>query len=173
MKKISRLLIIIGCISLQALAQKEGNIWYFGSYAGLDFNSGSPVPLTNGALNTAEGCATISDANGNLLFYTDGSTIWNKNHVTMPNGTGLLGNSTSTQAGLIIKQPGSANLYYVFSIFTDFAYSIVDMNLQSGNGDVVAGSKNIVIAGGVNSEKQCATKHANGTDVWKIGRAHV
>lgn len=147
-------------------AQKEGNIWYFGNLAGLDFNSGSPVPLTNGVLNTAEGCATIADANGSLLFYTDGSTIWNKNHVPMPNGSGLLGNSTSTQAGIIIKQPGNPNLYYVFSIFTDFAYSVVDITLQGGDGDVVAGNKNIVIAPGVNAEKQCATKHANGNDVW-------
>ena len=60
---------------------KEGNIWYFGEYAGLDFNSGSPVALTNGQLNTNEGCATISDNNGNLLFYTDGMTVYNKSHI--------------------------------------------------------------------------------------------
>ena len=39
---------------------KEGNIWYFGYGAGLDFNSGSPVPLLDGQLYTLEGCASIA-----------------------------------------------------------------------------------------------------------------
>ncbi|CAN5355090.1 hypothetical protein BH11BAC1_BH11BAC1_29940 [soil metagenome] len=161
------LLIAFSFLQIQiCLSQKEGNIWYFGNLAGLDFNSGAPVALTNGALNTTEGCSSISDANGNLLFYTDGSSIWNRNHVLMPNGTGLLGNTTSTQAGLIVKQPGNPSLYYVFSIFTDFAYSIVDMTLQSGDGDVQVGNKNIMIAAAVNSEKQTATRASNGTDIW-------
>ena len=56
-------------------AQKETNIWYFGANAGLDFNSVSPVAITNSAMNQAEGCSTISDANGNLLFYTN---VFNK-----------------------------------------------------------------------------------------------
>src|SRR5689334_11643315 len=112
MKKFSTLFILILGILVPrySFSQKEGNIWYFGMQAGLDFNSGSPVPLNNGVINTTEGCSSIADANGNLLFYTDGSTIWNRNHVPMPNGTGLLGNSTTTQAGLIIKQPGNPNL---------------------------------------------------------------
>ena len=62
-------------------AQNEGNIWYFGTNAGLDFNSGSPVMLSDGMLDTFEGCATISDNNGDLLFYTDGMLVYNKNHV--------------------------------------------------------------------------------------------
>jgi len=56
-------------------AQKEATHWYFGEKAGLDFSSGSPVVVANGALRTDEGCATISDSNGKLLFYTDGTTV--------------------------------------------------------------------------------------------------
>jgi len=66
-------------------SQKEANIWYFGENAGLDFNSGVPVALLDGQLNTREGCATISDKNGNLLFYTDGITVWNRSHKIMQN----------------------------------------------------------------------------------------
>ena len=80
---------------LNSFAQKEANWWYFGSKAGLNFNSivsGLPTPVSNGAMVTQEGCASISDANGRLLFYTDGKTVWNRNHVVMSNGTGLLGN---------------------------------------------------------------------------------
>lgn len=163
MKKINitlLLLLIIYC----ANAQKEGNIWYFGSNAGLDFNSGTPVILTNGAINTTEGCSSISDSAGNLLFYTDGSTVWNSSHMPMANGTGLTGNNTSTQSAIILKQPGTQNIYFIFSLFMDYCYSVVDMTQNGGLGDVT--SKNVIIMNAVSSEKQCATRHANGTDVW-------
>jgi hypothetical protein len=65
------LLIVVLFLSLGCFAQGEANIWYFGSHAGLDFNSGSPVALTDGQLVTEEGCATISNSSGQLLFYTD------------------------------------------------------------------------------------------------------
>src|ERR1051326_5169367 len=73
----------------QLLAQKHDNIWYFGSGAGISFSSGTAVPLNNGQLVTSEGSACISDEfTGELLFYTDGSTIWNRMGVPME--TGLL-----------------------------------------------------------------------------------
>jgi hypothetical protein len=60
--------------------------------AGLDFNSGSPVSLTNGSLNTSEGFASISDKTEIYFFYTDGSTVYNKVIKIVTNGFGLLGN---------------------------------------------------------------------------------
>ena len=85
----SKILTILLLFALTAVnAQREAAIWYFGQYSGLDFNSGTPVPLT-GSLNTIEGCASISNVQGNLLFYTDGSTVWNANNTIMQNGTGL------------------------------------------------------------------------------------
>ena len=95
--------------------QKEAAIWYFGENAGLDFRSGVPVALEDGALSTLEGCATIFDTEGNLLFYTDGSTVWNRNHLVMPNGTQLLGNATSTQSAIIVPKPNDSDIFYVFT----------------------------------------------------------
>ena len=43
-----------------------------------------------------------------LLFYTDGMTVYNKNHVIMPNGNFLTGHSSSSQSGVIVKKPGSS-----------------------------------------------------------------
>ena len=57
-------------------SQKESANWYFGEYAGVSFNTGSPVIWLNGKLVTSEGCATILDPSGNLLFYTDGVSVW-------------------------------------------------------------------------------------------------
>ena len=74
MKKIISIIILL--YTLNGFSQKEANIWYFGENAGLDFNSGTPQPLTGGQLNTFEGCSTFSDNSGNLLFYSDGTTVW-------------------------------------------------------------------------------------------------
>ncbi|MBK6984639.1 MAG: hypothetical protein IPH32_07720 [Bacteroidetes bacterium] len=50
-------------------SQKEDRIWYFGGTlsntttpgAGLDFNSDSPIPLSNSAMGLTEGSATQCD----------------------------------------------------------------------------------------------------------------
>jgi gliding motility-associated-like protein len=151
-------------------SQNQANIWYFGQNAGLDFNNGSPIALTNGQLNTLEGCATIADTSGQLLFYTDGITIWDKNHAIMPNGTGLNGHPSSTHAATIVPLPGSANLFYVFTLdafvgANGFCYSIVDMSLNGGNGAVT--TKNVTIYTPSN-EKLAIVKHANEVDYWVV-----
>ena len=153
-------------------AQNEGNFWYFGANAGLDFNSGAPVAVIDGQLNTSEGCASISDNNGDLLFYTDGMTVYDRNHAVMPNGMGLLGNISSTQSAIIVQKPSSNNIYYIFTVdggtgaSGGFHYSEVDMSLQAGLGDVTA-NKNIMIFPQA-LEKVSAIKHQNNQDFWII-----
>lgn len=152
-------------------AQNEANIWYFGYNAGIDFNSGTAVAITDGQLKTYEGCATICDNLGKLLFYTDGSTIWNAKHNIMPNGSGLLGDVSSTQSAIIVKKPKSCSIYYVFTLDENVGsdglkYSVVDMSLQGGLGDVSA-NKNISIADST-SEKITAIAHSNGIDFWIV-----
>ena len=159
-------LCFLHCIS----AQGEAANWYFGSNAGLNFSSGNPVFNLDGQLNTNEGCGTISDANGDLLFYTDGITVWDKNHNQMPNGFGLLGDPSSTQSGLIVPLPSSDTLYYVFTVDSSagddgFRYSIVDLSLNNGNGDVTLKNEELLTP---STEKITAVKHANGIDYWVI-----
>ncbi len=167
-----KFLLLLALLPSLCFAQKEANIWYFGAGAGLDFNGGAPVPLTNGQLNTTEGCASIADRNtGQLLFYTDGITVWDANHNIMPNGTGLTGNPSSTQSGIIVPAPGNPDLYYIFTVPvgavpTGLQYSEVDMTLNGGLGDVNA-NKNIYITDPV-TEKVTAARHANGTDIWVL-----
>ncbi|HET8809396.1 MAG TPA: T9SS type B sorting domain-containing protein [Flavobacteriaceae bacterium] len=161
-------------------AQGEANNWYFGQNAGISFNTNPPTVLLNGQLATNEGCSSISDENGNLLFYTDGRTIWNSNHQIMPNadyfgGTGLWGDPSSTSSALIVPHPTDPDLYFVFTVdephhdnaaaypnpfsgsYSDNSgtvpqaddgynhglnYSVVDMSLQNGLGDVLLGEHN-------------------------------
>ena len=157
------------------IAQGEGNNWYFGQNAGLDFNSGVPVPLLNGNTDTWEGTSVISDPSGNLLFYTDGQRVWNRIHQTMPNGSGLMGGSSSSQSALIVPLPGSAALYYIFTTMESggiagMRYSVVDLALAGGNGDVTV-MKNIPLITTV-SEKVTAVRHGNGEDYWVLARKY-
>ncbi|MDC6387770.1 PKD domain-containing protein, partial [Maribacter sp. PR1] len=157
-----------------SIAQQEAAIWYFGRNAGLDFRSGTPVPLVDGQIYTREGCATISDNVGNLLFYTDGISIWDRNHNTMPNGTGLLGDPSSSQSGMIVPHPGDPNLFYVFVIDNEYGpdgltYNVVDMTLNGGLGDVTS-EKNVPLRTPI-SERITAVEHADGQSIWVITRA--
>lgn len=151
-------------------AQGEANIWYFGAGAGLDFNAGTPVALTNGRTNNIEGCATISNDVGELLFYTDGVTVWNKNHAIMQNGNGLFGHNSSTQSATIVPKPGSFNLYYIFTIdatagTNGFSYSIVDIDAQGGLGEVI--TKNVFVYGPT-CEKLAVIKKADNFNYWVV-----
>ncbi|QLG46783.1 T9SS type B sorting domain-containing protein [Costertonia aggregata] len=151
-------------------AQKEAAVWYFGENAGLDFNTGAPVVLLDGQIRTQEGCSVISDFNGNLLFYTDGVTVWDRNHDQMPNGTGLNGHPSSTQSGIIVPAPGNLDIYYVFTVdeladVEGLQYSIVDLTLNGGLGDITV--KNVLLETPV-LEKLTAVAHANGTDIWVV-----
>ena len=86
-------------------SQAEASVWYFGENAGPKFHpDGSVTPLVDGKLNTLKGCATLSDSNGDLMFYTDGITIYNKNHQVMLNGSDLKGDASSTQSATIIQK---------------------------------------------------------------------
>ncbi len=152
-----------------AFSQGEADWWYFGTRAGIHFNP-NPVSVNGGQINTTEGVASISDASGNLLFYTDGLTVYNKNHTVMANGTGLMGDPSSTQSGVIVQKPGSRFEYYLFTAAlpgsNGYRYSVIDMNLNGGLGGVTA-VKNVLMYS-PSTEKICAVRHCNNNDVWII-----
>ncbi|MCB0713051.1 MAG: T9SS type A sorting domain-containing protein [Ignavibacteriae bacterium] len=159
--------------SLQA--QRQYETWYFGQNAGLSFAGGNPVPLLNGRVNTLDGSAVISrPATGELLFYSDGKTVWNATHTPMPNGTGLAGHESSGQPALIVPDPGDTNQFYLFTTgaantsSTATRYSIVDIRRDGGKGDVIVKNTLLLERG---TEKITATRHCNGKDYWVITHA--
>lgn len=171
--KLSALLVAALCAT-SLLAQHENDKWYFGTNAGLDFTSGSPVSISGGQTSVYEGTAVLSDENtGNLKFYTDGMTVWNSNHQQMPNGFGLNGHTSSTQSALIVRQP-TTNLYIIFTTgsavgynggYAGLCYSVVDMSLNSGLGDVTV--KNQVLLTQA-TEKLTAVRHPHCDSYWVI-----
>lgn len=168
------LLLIFFIFSLSH-AQQMGRIWYFGNSAGLDFNSGAPVPLTSSAMNTIEGCATLTGLDGNIMFYTNGETVWNKNHVDMMNGNELFGQQSAVQSSVIVPKPGSNTIFYIFTVDAPgwsgvpsrgCNYSEVDMSLDGGLGGVTS-NKNIPVLA-TSTEQLAMVKHSNGTDFWVL-----
>lgn len=154
-----------------ASAQKENNVWAFSNWYGLDFNI-SPPPLIKTRISSFEASASICDASGNLLFYTNGLTVWDNTHTVMPNGLGLIGGMSATQGAAIAPVFGHPNKYYIFSI-ENFntgksgyvRYSMVDMSLNGGKGDVLPGIKNNLLDTGM-SEKMIIAPGCNG--LWVI-----
>jgi len=158
-------------------SNKEAETWYFGHNAGIDFTSGNATPLNDmNGLNVPQGNAVISDSAGNLLFYTDGNTVWDRRRLKMPNGEDLNSTSFVTQPAIIIPMPGSSQTYYIFTVGLPFdtplqpssglSYTEVDMSLNNGYGDVTT-DKNIELLAQVSS-KVTAVRHANGVDYWVV-----
>ena len=176
MKKIA-LLFTYFFISLYSYSQNEAANWYFGYGGGIKFNqiANTVTSVNDGQLFTNEGCASISDDTGGLLFYTDGTSIWNKNHGIMQNGFGLLGDSSSTQSAIIVPKPNDPNIYYIFTVDNQknvneninlgLNYSEVDMRLDGGLGALTT-TKNINLVE-ESSEKVTAVKGAD-CNYWVI-----
>jgi uncharacterized protein (TIGR02145 family) len=163
-------------------SQGEWNNWYFGWLAAMTFNFGNPVALNGSVMfqNADAGTVSLSDSLGNLLFYSNGwGGVWNKNNVQMPNSNGLVGGMYGAQTVLSVPKVGDSGKYYLFTVgdvtppIVGLYYSLIDMSLQGGLGDIVAGVKNIAVASG-DSAVDCVSsvRHRNNKDIWVVVRKH-
>ncbi len=132
-------------------------------------------------------CGVCSDSSGaKLLFYTNGISIRNRNHNLMQNGNeinpGFIWDNNDPEYGypnaigaLTIPAPGLKNHYYLFHIgvkidtgitFAPLYYSLINMNVQQGQGSVV--KKNVILIDSFNVKPYAIVKHGNGRDWWLI-----
>lgn len=187
MKALLTLLLLCGC-SCVLVAQKEANIWYFGYSVGLDFGLNcQPTNLTNSRMSSQEGCAVMSNGKtGQILFYSDAFNVWNRTHQKMPNsGDGDIREgverdySALSQGALIVPMPGDSAKYYLFSLIeTDrrsavskqvgrLTYSLVDLRLDDGLGDLTLNEKNKPLSNELVG-RLTAIPHRNGRDYWVL-----
>lgn len=92
LERFIRIAHIIACsliVVVTANAQMNGT-WYFGSGAGIDFSTGTPQPISS-PLVALEGTACISDMAGDIMFYSNGASVWDRFSDLMPNGSGIMG----------------------------------------------------------------------------------
>lgn len=145
----------------------------FGNQALLEFNGGNIISKSI-QFRSLEACASVSDnVTGQLLFYTDGVTVRDKDGNTLQNGDSLRGSETSTQGALILPHPSFPNNYLIFTT-SDFIsnngglyYSTVDMNLNNGLGGIVPNEKNVLLYANV-TEGLTYTYNRDSTGYWVV-----
>lgn len=165
--------------------ESQGVKWYFGQNAGLDFGGGgAPNPLTDGNLSTIEGSSSIANTKGQLLFYSDGITIYDKDGKPMkslvPGDTSAVsiplgGNRRSTQSALIVPKPTCRGCEYLYYVYTTseirgnkvLTYSVVDMRQNVGKGAIV--EKNIPVTQN-GTEQSASVRNDRDSTYWVINR---
>jgi hypothetical protein len=197
--------------SLSLLSQKHDNVWMFGYANNSEWQSLNGImgvfqdigpeflhiPTYTALFSTN---ATISDEDGNLLFYTNGCFIADSTHGIMENGEGLNPGevydlkcgedayhphyTSGVQSCLILPKPEAESEYLlfhkhiiyeyepVFDVITDqLLYSVVDTELNNGKGAVI--QKNQLVIDSIQAFGQLsAVKHANGIDWWVLSQGY-
>lgn len=149
-----------------------------------DFNTNPPTvtsvtpiypPASSTFPYTYENRTAVSDtATGDLLFFTNGGMCYNRNYTTMPNGDSLLGSYSANEGCLIVPVLDSPGKFYLFTVGASedvagipLCYSVIDMNLDGGLGDIIPGRKNIVLDPGPMQESLIGIP-GNNCDVWLL-----
>lgn len=146
-----------------AAGQLQEAQWVFGNDLGLSFQSGMPeVTTTNCNPTSVRQPAVISDAEGNLVCYTDGERVYNNSHAVIMNG-----DLPSAQENLIVPYPGNPDKYYLLrSNSSGFFYCIIDMAMDGGNGGIAPGDVDVVVS--TNYCQITGSVHPNGDGIWVI-----
>ena len=198
MKKYTFFILTFFIFSL-SFAQKHDNNWVFGYQSGVPHAGGSILNFTLDSIlfypelgvYMGENNVSMSDKQGNLIFYTNGESIANALHDTLWNGKGLNSGAINNDyaptgapipfGSICLPMPNDTNLYYLFTEKAEYVnwvtfvqpmqlnYTIIDMRLDNEKGGVVVGKKNIPLISDTLAYGQLnAVKHGNGRDWWII-----
>ncbi len=156
------MVLLFSLVTEFAVAQQTPSpVWCFGHNARLDFGGTMPVASQSSIYTHAAVSSTQCDANGNVLFYANGLKIWDANGNAMSGSDNPLWPryvSSWNLNAMIVPDASDSNIYYVFTTFPSkgvapfgayyvgqLTYSIVDMRLNNGLGDVVSGQNHILL----------------------------
>lgn len=160
------LLFLIAPTILSAQQDLSFSNWHFGCNAGLSFREDG-IKLIPSSIKSREGTASISSKKGNLLFYTDGRTIYNsRNKVTVE---GLYGHSSSTTSVIAMPVPDrNEDEYWIFT-------NDMGLNNRGLNYYRYSVSKERIIEGPVRilsnqTEKMAALRPCEIKDYWLVAQ---
>jgi PKD repeat protein len=164
--------------------------WYFGNFCSVDFNAGVPeqtlIALQNRSIqpelahpnqpfSMIGSTVSLSDSSGNLLFYCNGVSVWNKHHqkITLTPMFGVSDINAST--GLCyIPYPGKPGKYFIAGVYPDFDLtpSGVRFVLVDVDSNHVSTFKEFIHPSLPNRFSQFLTvvPHCNGNDYWIIAK---
>lgn len=186
MKKL--LFLYLSCATL-AYSQNRDNNWFFGSSLGMQFNGGtmSVIPAGTSPIYSPYAAASWSDPlTGALMFYTDGSVVYNRRHQAMPNGNQINGDAISIHC-YIVPHPGKPDQYFILSSSPQsntLYYAIVDMTMNGGLGGIISktnpvthqADKAFTIVKNMYDEGYWLITHVYGTDQFlsfRIGKTGI
>jgi gliding motility-associated-like protein len=142
------LVLILFCfITYFSNAQKEAAIWLVGSGTQFNFQSGKFNISTFAGNNTAN--STICDKEGNLVLYTNGRTVWNRNNEIVVNGEGLISDAAFNYNPSVFLPYPKKDGWYILIYEEDFNttsnaiynntlyYAEINANANGGKGEVV------------------------------------
>lgn len=168
--KISFLLALLSFTQLCSSQILRTKNWHFGYNTSLIFEKDTVIVDTS-AIHSDESCTSISNVQGNLLLYSDGVSVWNKNHRVIGNGTGLLGHQSSSRGSVLLPFENKDSIFYLFT--TDYQgnsnglrYSKI---LNLGNDSFYIVSKNNRLHSSV-AEPIGAINHQDNIRQWIIVR---
>lgn len=169
-------------MAIHAYSQKQYDNFYFGWYMAMRIQGCGETVLNDGQMNgvSSGGAGTISDTAGNLLFYSNSMSVWDRNNQVMPNGTFTTyweGITSHYQGPVFIPYPGTNNLYYLFhesrtqvwnndgDFVVELHYSIIDKNLNGGLGDISVKDQFLYAN---TTEATAAVTDASGKGYWVV-----
>lgn len=204
MKTVILIAVLINLATFSASSQNRSTIWQLGrvnvstgySYF-LDFSSSQVNTETiERKLKFFNTNASICDTIGQLLFYTNGVWIANKNHDSLFNSqafnpgfsTDFYGQDDEglglVQAVIILPKPGNGFKYSMFYVTAELvtahgwvnqaqplylSMSEIDLFLDGGLGAISENEKNVhVINDTISQGRIAACKHGNGRDWWVV-----
>lgn len=153
----------------------------------MDFNNAPPSLSLHSFISRSQK-AGICDSTGQLIAYTDGCSIYNREHTIMLNGDSLNPGKVFEefcslypdyplyQGCLFLPKPGNSDTFYLLHLRKDdwlwnpmdLMYSIVDANGDDGKGEVITKNQ-IVFSDSIwLGNYISATRHANGRDWWVV-----
>jgi len=134
------------------------------------------------AATNDQGKVVLSDDNGDFVLSSNGNIVLDKNQNPMPNGALILsggqtnGNGDGQASVVLVPNPCDTNIYYiVYGATLNYQkmwYSVIDMSLNNGLGDVVSGQKDIEITANMSSESIGYYPKADGSGFWVVANVN-
>ena len=140
-----RYITLIVCVVLPSFLFGQAAVTklFFSSFSDitkLNFDNVPPTVEYTGIIDGFEAIAHVEDASGNIIFYVNANGVYRGDNIQMPGSIGLLANNSSAEIN-VCSVPGDDDKYYILynaETCSPLYYTIVDMSLAGGEGDVSA-----------------------------------